>query len=126
MAAIAALTGHDAELIAGLKLHDVQHDGAELAEGHVIPPHLQALIRAQALARCADGATADAPLFLTRDGRAAGPGSVSGWLARVSRELGLNFVAGYCLQARFDRAHLAAVFGIGHRATSDRPRRLAL
>lgn len=125
-AAIAALTGHDAELIADLQLRDVQRDGAELAGGHVIPPHLQALIRAETLSRRAAGATADAPLFLTRDGRPASARSVGGWLDRVGHELDLNLAAGYSLEARFDRAHLAAVFGIRHRATaSDRPRRLA-
>jgi len=123
-AAIAALTGHDAELIADLQLR--QRDGAELAGGHVIPPHLQALIRAETLSRRAAGATADAPLFLTRDGRPASARSVSGWLDRVGHELDLNLATGYRLEARFDRAHLAAVFGIRHRAaTSDRLRRLA-
>jgi hypothetical protein len=79
-AAIAALTGHDAALIAGGQLHDVQCDGAELAGGHVIAPRLQTLIRAQELARHAAGAIPDAPLFLTATAIHPGRGqSADGW-----------------------------------------------
>jgi hypothetical protein len=124
-AAIAALTGNDAELIAALHLGDVQRDGAELAGGRVIPPHLQALIRAQVLARHAAGATTDAPLFLTRAGRPASARSVSGWLDRVDRELELNLNTEYGFEARFQRARLATVIDLRHRTTTRRPRRLA-
>lgn len=116
--AIAALTGHDAECIAELHLRDVQRDGAELAGGHAIPPHLQALIRAQLLARDTDGATADTPLFLARDGRPAGPQTVTGWLARVAHELDLNVATGYAIEANFERARCATVIDLCQRATT--------
>jgi hypothetical protein len=126
-AAIAALTGNDAELIANIRLGDIQRGGAELAGGDVIPPHLQALIRAQTLARHAAGATADAPLFLTRDGRPASARSVGGWLDRVGRELDLNLNTGYGFEARFQRTRLAQVTDLRRRApNASRRRRLAI
>jgi hypothetical protein len=98
-----------------VRLGDVQRDGAELDSGHVIPPHMQALIRAQVLARHAAGATDEAPLFLTRDDRPASARSVSGWLDRVGRELDLNLNTGYGFEARFHRAQLATVIDLRHR-----------
>jgi hypothetical protein len=123
--AIAALTGNDAELIGALRLRDVRRDAAELAGGHVIPPHLQALIRAQTLARHTTGATDDAPLFLTSAGRPANAHAISGWLDRVGRELDLNLTTGYGAQARYDRARLATVIDLRQRTTAaSRQRRL--
>ncbi|MGH2948339.1 MAG: hypothetical protein ACRDPC_19135 [Solirubrobacteraceae bacterium] len=117
-AAIVALTGRDAESIAELRLRDIQRDGAALAGGHVIPPHLQALICAQLLVRQADGATTEEPLFLARDGGPASPQAIGGWLARVAHDTDLNVATGYGIHSGSDRAGWATVIDLRHRATA--------
>jgi len=65
---------------------------ASLASGHGIALAFQPLLDAQRLARDADGADGDEPLFLAPDGtQPATARHVKRWLGRISRETGLRF-----------------------------------
>ena len=92
--ALACATRANPAQIAGLTLAAVTPVDASLASGHRIAPPFQPLLDAQRLARDADGADGDEPLFLAPDGtQPAAARHIQNWLARISRETSLRFDA---------------------------------
>ncbi len=90
--ALACATRANPAQIAGLSLAAVTPVDASLASGHRIAPPFQSLLDAQRLARDADGADGDEPVFLAPDGsQPAVARHIQQWLARIGRETGLRF-----------------------------------
>jgi len=95
LAALAALTRWPPERLATINIADLDADASELRGGHPVPDHAQALVRAQQIARAAQGAMHDAPLFTAHNGVSrASTQLLTAHLDGVAARTGLQFVSG--------------------------------
>lgn len=91
LGAIATLTGLGPDALRELDLGHISADARELIGGHPIPERARALIRAQLIARRAEGADQDDALFASADTQQrVSSQALAAQLARISYQTGLQ------------------------------------